>query len=517
MLNYDKAQSNGAKTVLERAWRLSELDWTPKGTLAINERKYVERVLGNGAYTGKAFHGTPYASARVCDKFIGIDLKLRTFLSALENPFSALYNRDLGDFTDPAYRACIKNAYLFYGTVCSAFVNYSLNLPMHRSTHEWSSAPEFYALPEQCANALQLCDTLVTLRNENLSGGHVRLVTGLGRDENGNVQEVEISEGVPPLTIRKSYSAQEFEDTLWGHKGVYRIYRYRYLDDVQDTEGDLSLSATPLMLNYGQDANYRFGETVNFAVPASVADGTMKLVNTTTGEENTCSVCTWETKAAAGESYRVFALENLPAGDYKAFLSGYEEPICFQILKPFTVRYSRQDGTKLVRRPYTLCAPDGSALTAETPALYEESGELKKETTLAIRTESRIIPIPVALRCLDGKICIRPIALFHDADGNRIALIPIDNIPTLYAAAAKEHEILQADLSDGIGCVPLYWSWKDQAYASYSQKMLTGAEIAHGHFLTKVEKHDSDLTHIMVFCKNSFGRISTEPELVVID
>ena len=198
-LIYDRPRSQGVVNVLRRAHDLLELKWTPVRKLAVVKRKLIGPV--HAPADGTTYTGTPYSSTRVMDRFLGIDILLDTFLTALSNPASELYTRDLTDFREYGFHCLVTNASLFYGTVCSAFVNYSLGLPLHRSTHEWDVAPEFHLVENQSADGLQLCDTLVTTRPNGRSGGHVRLVTGLGRDCDGHVREVEISEGVMPLTM----------------------------------------------------------------------------------------------------------------------------------------------------------------------------------------------------------------------------------------------------------------------------------------------------------------------------
>ena len=52
---------------------------------------------------------------------------------------------------------------------------------------EMGTAPEFYEIPERNAGSIKLCDTLVTVRPDGTTGGHIRIVTGIGRDEKGEV------------------------------------------------------------------------------------------------------------------------------------------------------------------------------------------------------------------------------------------------------------------------------------------------------------------------------------------
>jgi len=262
---------SGLENALARAAQLAELVWQPAAGLTVNNKGYYQRAPETGST--KPVRGVPYSSVRVEDKFIGRDIRLTTFLSALDNARGVLYTRATSNPEDAAYHAEIRTTYLYYGTVCSAFVNYALALPMHRSTHEFCCAPEFYPIPLQDADGLALCDAPVTTRSEGYpscggvaTGGHVRLITGLERDGSGKVTTVEITEGCPPVVKRTRYTAEEFNATLRGNNGSYVVYRYRQLDSVPAPESVESRRVGGIMCGYGCDANYRFGEAVSLYV-----------------------------------------------------------------------------------------------------------------------------------------------------------------------------------------------------------------------------------------------------------
>lgn len=163
-LIYDQPRSAGVENALRRARHLLDMRWTPAQEICLKD------VPGTNGYIYPARNGKtpeapvespiPYSSARVEHNLVGVDISFDTFMTAVRNPASVIYTRNLGDFDDPAFNCAISNAYFPYGTVCSAFANHVLDLPIHRCTHEWSSSPEFYEVLDRSADALSLCDTL---------------------------------------------------------------------------------------------------------------------------------------------------------------------------------------------------------------------------------------------------------------------------------------------------------------------------------------------------------------------
>lgn len=119
---------SGLENALARAAQLAELVWQPAVGLTVNSRGFYQNAPETGS--AKPVRGMPYSSVRVEDKFIGIDIRLTTFISSLENAHGVLYARDTSDPEDAAYHDKINNTYLYYGIVCSSFANYALALPM---------------------------------------------------------------------------------------------------------------------------------------------------------------------------------------------------------------------------------------------------------------------------------------------------------------------------------------------------------------------------------------------------
>lgn len=522
-LIYDKPRSRGAENVIKRSKQLLNVRWSPKTeflwTSAAGEGYIYSARNGKTHVEPKEYTGMPYSSARILDKLIGLDITIDTFMSALENPASVLYTSNNSDFDEPAYNCTITNTYLAYGMVCSAFVNYSLALPLHRSTHEMDIAPEFIRVPDQSAQGLELCDALVTTRPDGRTGGHLRIVTGIARDENGRVQKVEISESVPPLPKCKWYTAEEFNATLTEPEDMYQIFRYRYVDsiDYMPARYELGDIRNPdLMLNYGDFSNYRTTEPVEFNINCD-AD---KLIIDGTATHFEYDVSYVKPTDIYGNEYKIFTVSDLKPDHYIAYCVNGERqtlPVNFNIVETCDIKLTTSDGSEFKRVALKPVAPDGSHLTRESECLYSDGVLSEKTVTIAMSDGKRLIPTRAAVREKNGKLIMRTAAMLTDENGKIVPSFCIEDDVTLYALGAKENSVVRAEFSGAKRCAPSYMSWKEEAAISYLQAMLTPEELSSGYLETKAFRHNNDYSHFMIFCANEYGRISTVPITFVIE
>ena len=263
-LIYDKPACQGEANVLKRAKILSDVRWTPQlkmpKTYNVPKAENPANPYPRGFWkTWRPEYGVPYSSVRIPRKFIGYNVSLETFISALENPKSVLYTRNL---TGQGERMSS-----WYGAVCSSFVCYALDLPSFRVCRNWGSYGDMTEVPEFTAQDLKLCDILC-------SPGHVGIVTAVARNEKGEVVYVTVSECTPPKVIVVEFTADEVL-RCWPEK--YKLFRYDHLDKVTYTpspyvkqDGDPDLPVPPvnkvLLPDYGNRANYAQGEPVELNV-----------------------------------------------------------------------------------------------------------------------------------------------------------------------------------------------------------------------------------------------------------
>lgn len=265
LLLEEKPTSEGMANVLRRAAQLAQLRWTPLADMPMTAQIDSKSNPQEPTAFFKAWRpqtGLPYSSVRLNEKFIGFNVSLETFITALANPLSVLYTRNL---TGQG-----KRMSCWYGAVCSSFVSYALQLPFRRPCSEWGKHGDMVLTDVQSCGEIRLCDILC-------SKTHAALVTGVARDANGCVLSVTVTESTRPLITTTEFLPEEF-DGYWMKD--FRVYRYTKIDGVCYTpspyvplEGDPELKPTQpnrtLLPNFGNRSNYLVGETVEFNVMQS--------------------------------------------------------------------------------------------------------------------------------------------------------------------------------------------------------------------------------------------------------
>jgi hypothetical protein len=254
----DKPHSTGLANVLRRAEQLARLRWTPICDMpkSVDIRPECDDRPPLASFKAwRPQQGLPYSSVRRHEKFIGYNVSIETFMTALANPQSVLYTRDL---TKNGVRMAG-----WYGTVCSSFVCYALDLPYRRTCGRWGLYDDMVPTQVDSANKIMLGDILCSKK-------HVGLVTGVLRHRDGSVFSVSVTESTRPQIITTEYTPEEFEN-YW--LKPYRVFRYTGIEQVSYTPspyvplpGDPPLDKPPinstLLPDYGDKANYSSGEPV---------------------------------------------------------------------------------------------------------------------------------------------------------------------------------------------------------------------------------------------------------------
>ena len=259
----DVPESEGMKNALRRAKQLAELRWTPVKAFPVIASPGVP-----GADTSRIFFpawrprgGVNYSAARFEEKYVGCNISLDTYMTAMTQPDSVLYTRNLHG----KHRLCAA----YYGTVCSQFASYVFDLPFHIDCQQWPYLDGIEIIDPTPLENLRLCDIL----NERTR--HTAVITGITRDADGRVLDITVTESTPPCAQSNTFLAQEFVN-YWLKNG-YEVLRYHKLDRVAYTpspwvhiEGDPELAYpvpnAVLMPDYGDKANYLLGETVTLSV-----------------------------------------------------------------------------------------------------------------------------------------------------------------------------------------------------------------------------------------------------------
>ncbi|MBR2937190.1 MAG: hypothetical protein IKB80_01660 [Oscillospiraceae bacterium] len=252
MLISTKPDSKGKEAALFRARQITDCRWTP-----IRDIPYHTKKTGLTKFpAGQENLGMIYSSPEPVDKFLFENVSFETFISALANPDSVLYNKDLGGH---------NNCWSYFGFVCNGLARYALNIRRRFSTKRWLTVPGMRKVYDDgcyTADQIQLCDVLYA-HGKGVS--HVAMVTDILKDETGEIRQIEVSEMVKPVGKRAQYDVDVFFEKF----KLYAICRYDYLDetpmpDARDAEFLANgMQGLPVIaVDYGNKANYRTYETV---------------------------------------------------------------------------------------------------------------------------------------------------------------------------------------------------------------------------------------------------------------
>ena len=247
----DTPKNISVKNALKRAQQISQIEWSPLGNVPNNVGYY---------YSGTTVKGLPYSSAKENDKFIGLEVSIKTFMTAVHNPRSVLYTEHLGN---APYHG--TNCATYYGVVCSSAVDYALGLSVNYVTSMIDTLSCFDRVAIQSPSEIELCDVL-------WSPGHVVMVSNIERHaSDSSIAKVSILESSGTSTRIHSYSYSGFKER-WEDVG-WVLYRYNGFDvkipyepnPFVPIEGELT---SPFKYNdiictsRGEDVVYREGESV---------------------------------------------------------------------------------------------------------------------------------------------------------------------------------------------------------------------------------------------------------------
>ncbi len=196
------AISRGVANALANAWHIINIEWSPTaGTMAKGRETCFEQ--------GEEYRGIPYSSVRDDDKFVGVNVSIHTFMTAVHDPRSVLYTR----------RSNTENANCYYGSVCSTLCDYVYGLGAYLSSGYLGTCDLFEDVPLE---DLRVGDMLYRR-------GHVMICSDVTRDENGCITMLRIVEEWPPNGRTRKYAGlDKFKEAREG----FTARRYKLLDEV---------------------------------------------------------------------------------------------------------------------------------------------------------------------------------------------------------------------------------------------------------------------------------------------
>ncbi len=429
-LIWDEPNTVGKKNALRRARRLLSLQWSPLRKIAQNTINGVLCIPDRPPLDNEIRLGAPYSSVRIAMRYIGREnAPINGFQYAVNNPFSDFYLRYLQDFNEPYYNTYARYALLFYGTVCSAFCDYAFNFPYTYFTCEWDRVPELYPLEEQDVQSLELLDTIVTVRESGEVGGHVRIITGIGRDESGKVCEVEVSEGTNPQARTIHHTASQFTALLIPGGGNYRIYRCNTVDQTEDPEEEPLPACPDVLMSMIPGSLIGNNDAVCFAMDRP--DGT--LVVKCKDHTFTAEVADLPTEEFGGKTYYLWKHEPLPTGEYKVWIrkDGKDGKAGEFAVLNLPRLLPKKDGKSLPLHRWRFCTKEGEAITPRSECLYA-NGALKATIDLAVTDGDVISNQRVTLQKDGAGIKMRTMTAFLDANGNPQRVIRLDDDTAVY-------------------------------------------------------------------------------------
>lgn len=250
-LQYDMPENLGVINLRKRAHQLVALEYTVTNTLI----RYNGSTAMKTYRAGDTVSGMVYSSARTEESFVPQTVSIHTFMTAVLNPKSYLYTRQ-----DP-----MSNQKLYYGAVCSTFVDYCYGIDYSiPTTYMLEDMEGMTRNEDQSVYGLKLGD-LLSRRNY-----HVAVITDILRNRRtGEIVEITISEASVSNSRSRKYTPEEYYARLATEPLI--AFRWNKLAGIGYepspwvnvwNESETPEYSTRLSPRRGDKANWRAGETV---------------------------------------------------------------------------------------------------------------------------------------------------------------------------------------------------------------------------------------------------------------
>ena len=224
-------EERGINNAVRKAHLLTDVEFIPTNVidgLFVSYKKDVK------------YSGVIYSSVKEIGSYVGNNVSIYTFLSAINNPRSVMYTEriDEAPYNGEACRS-------YYGTVCSAFVSYALGIIPVMTSHDFPVSPLFDSVDYSFPEDLHVADVL-------WQPGHVALITAISYDNN-KVSVIEISQAMAQGCTRSNYSREQIIQMIGND--VQRVYRYNNICENVETS---SSSSNPNFFDGDGPQSYNF-------------------------------------------------------------------------------------------------------------------------------------------------------------------------------------------------------------------------------------------------------------------
>ena len=216
----DIPENRGVLNAYKKIQQIVNLQWTELSN---------SHDLNEGNSFPRERVGTPYSEVLNVDKFIAFNVSLKTFMTAVHNPYSLFYTEDLRKPNPTSgygfeYENYDGSTWIgpYYGQVCNILVLQAIGLYVNYYSYCFKYLSEiglFEKVYDQTPQGLKLMDII-------WEPGHACIVTDIYRNNRGEVKRIYLSEhnGRSVTTI---YNPEQLQQRM--DKGGDIIYRYRDL------------------------------------------------------------------------------------------------------------------------------------------------------------------------------------------------------------------------------------------------------------------------------------------------
>lgn len=210
--------------VLERAYLMATMEWTPVNPVPMN---------GGSYYTqGQTVTGIPYSSVKEINTYLFQDVSYHTFMTAVHNPKSVLYTEDI---SQAPYHG--KNCAPYYGAVCSSAVMCALGISTPYYVSQIIRLPSMERIKDQVIDSLRICDVIA-------KSGHVQLVFDV-EHRSDTLFQITTFESSGRSAHLSRYSKEQFLK-MWNR---YKYVGYRYRNLKYSEEGPEYRQLAPISYN----------------------------------------------------------------------------------------------------------------------------------------------------------------------------------------------------------------------------------------------------------------------------
>lgn len=255
-------KTNGKFNVATRMRMMCDIEWTP--IQKVPKQTRVGDTIVQGAFEEKVTQkGIPYGAQLTYEQWMGRNISFETFLSALANPNSVIYNFSR---VGTAYRQSA-----WYSVNCSKAVGWALNIPQTYASGTFGRDPHVTRIATSgnyTASDIHIGDII------EKASTHTAIITDLVYNSFGDLSQIEVSEAVTPVCRRKRWNLYGSFENFWTQFDGYSLLRYEYVDEVPpvDMESMYPYISPSLGLNYGNKSNYQTTDTIEITILDKVSD-----------------------------------------------------------------------------------------------------------------------------------------------------------------------------------------------------------------------------------------------------